>query len=449
MMLPESAGDEAMASRCPTTCSPAPTRTSAPSIRKSARTAHCGSAIGATRSSATCSIRSAIRTATTSAAASIGWCTRRSKLLEPVTQFDKSEAELLEQLREYEPRTRYRARRELRDRPTEVVVAAVKKWVAALDANDPEYDRLRCEALWVLQSHHAVDEKLLREVLSVENAERPRGGDACRRRRARLSARRVRVARGRRARRASARAAGSDPRPELLPDAGGGERGARGARIADGFVDRLHARAHARGARTGCGATRIKPARWPPATTTAQEFIEHIVAQRRRASLARGAPQKCCSIPKLSDASRDEAYAALEAMHGDAKNGQSVFTPRVRSCHKVGDIGYTFGPELSDVGKRLNRREIIESIIEPSKKVDPKYVTTTIITNDGKTRSASSSRRPTTPSRCSWPRQAERFPRDDIDEMTETKQSSMPENLASTLAPAEFLDVIEYMSKRK
>ena len=92
----------------------------------------------------------------------------KKKLLEPVTQYGKSEAELLDQLREYELRTRYRARRELRDRPTPVVVAAVKKWVAGLDPNDPEYDRLRCEALWALQSHHAVDESLLEEVLQAK-----------------------------------------------------------------------------------------------------------------------------------------------------------------------------------------------------------------------------------------------------------------------------------------
>ena len=38
---------------------------------------------------------------------------------------------------------------------------------------------------------------------------------------------------------------------------------------------------------------------------------------------------------------------------------------------------------------------------------------------------------------------------EDIDQMAETKQSSMPENLASTLAPSEFLDVVEYLTTRK
>ena len=95
----------------------------------------------------------------------------KKKLLEPVVQFDKTESELLDQTREYELRTRYRARRELMrgDRQsTQVVTAAVKKWVAGLDKNDPEYDRLRCEALWALQGQHAVDPILLGEVLKAK-----------------------------------------------------------------------------------------------------------------------------------------------------------------------------------------------------------------------------------------------------------------------------------------
>jgi hypothetical protein len=38
---------------------------------------------------------------------------------------------------------------------------------------------------------------------------------------------------------------------------------------------------------------------------------------------------------------------------------------------------------------------------------------------------------------------------EDIEDMAEMKQSSMPENLAATLAPEEFLDVIEYLDSLK
>ncbi len=89
-------------------------------------------------------------------------------LLKPVTQFGKSVPELLEQFREYEWRTRYRVRAELRSRPTQEVLPAVKAWVAKLDASDKDYDRLRCEALWVQQSHHSIDPELLRAVLAAK-----------------------------------------------------------------------------------------------------------------------------------------------------------------------------------------------------------------------------------------------------------------------------------------
>ena len=50
-------------------------------------------------------------------------------LLKPVTQAGKPIAELLEQLKSYELRTRYRARREIRDRNKDEVYSAVAKWI--------------------------------------------------------------------------------------------------------------------------------------------------------------------------------------------------------------------------------------------------------------------------------------------------------------------------------
>jgi putative heme-binding domain-containing protein len=116
----------------------------------------------------------------------------------------------------------------------------------------------------------------------------------------------------------------------------------------------------------------------------------------------------------------------------------------------VRETGFQFGPELTDVGRRLSRRELIESIIEPSRKVDPKYVTTTIITSEGKTeigfiaQKAESSLTLLTSEG-----KQKTIALNEIDDSFETNQSSMPENLASTLAPVEFLDVIEYLTTLK
>ena len=74
--------------------------------------------------------------------------------------------ELLDLLRKYEDRTRYRARRELREKKPDEVLAALKTWVEALKKDDPEYWRLRLEALWLKQSLDDVDEEYLKGMLT-------------------------------------------------------------------------------------------------------------------------------------------------------------------------------------------------------------------------------------------------------------------------------------------
>jgi putative heme-binding domain-containing protein len=72
---------------------------------------------------------------------------------------------LLELLKEPEDRVRYRARIELGGRPSDQVVAAAKKWAAALDPSDPGYEHDLLEALWLHQAHNVVDAALLQRLL--------------------------------------------------------------------------------------------------------------------------------------------------------------------------------------------------------------------------------------------------------------------------------------------
>jgi hypothetical protein len=72
---------------------------------------------------------------------------------------------LLDLLKEYENRTRYRARIELRDRDTDEVMAALDKWIADLDPNDADYEHHLLEALWLHGQHYVVDIDLLKRML--------------------------------------------------------------------------------------------------------------------------------------------------------------------------------------------------------------------------------------------------------------------------------------------
>ena len=88
------------------------------------------------------------------------------ELLKPVKIAGEPVEKLLDVLKEPEDRVRYRARIELAARPTEQVVAAVKKWADGLDKKHPDYEHHMMEALWLQASHNAVDAALLNRMLT-------------------------------------------------------------------------------------------------------------------------------------------------------------------------------------------------------------------------------------------------------------------------------------------
>ena len=90
-------------------------------------------------------------------------------LVKPAKIDGASIPELLDNLKIYEDRTRYRTRRELRGRDTAKVLPAVKKWVAGLDKNDPDYERLLLEAMWVTWGHDQIDQDLVRQLLKSKD----------------------------------------------------------------------------------------------------------------------------------------------------------------------------------------------------------------------------------------------------------------------------------------
>jgi glucose/arabinose dehydrogenase len=86
-------------------------------------------------------------------------------LLKPPAIAGETLDKLLELLKSPEDRVRSRARIELSGRPTREVIAATEKWLAGLDAGNPDYEHHRLEGLWLHQNHNVVSESLLQQVL--------------------------------------------------------------------------------------------------------------------------------------------------------------------------------------------------------------------------------------------------------------------------------------------
>jgi glucose/arabinose dehydrogenase/azurin len=87
-------------------------------------------------------------------------------LLKPAKISGQPIEALLEILKVHEDDTRTLAKVELGKYESAKVIPAVKKWVAGLDPNDPNYQHHLMEALWVHQWHNVVDTDLLKTLLS-------------------------------------------------------------------------------------------------------------------------------------------------------------------------------------------------------------------------------------------------------------------------------------------
>ena len=90
-------------------------------------------------------------------------------LVQPAKIAGASNAELLDLLKVYEDRTRYRAKRELSQRDAGEVLESLASWVEALDPNDPQHEHHLLEALWLYQTFNKVEEGLLKQLLAAKD----------------------------------------------------------------------------------------------------------------------------------------------------------------------------------------------------------------------------------------------------------------------------------------
>jgi putative heme-binding domain-containing protein len=89
-------------------------------------------------------------------------------LQEPPKFAGASIEELLDIQKRQEYRYRYWAKRELRERDSKQVKAALDQWVAQLDPSDPRHRHHQLEAVWGYRNIGEVNAKLLRELLACE-----------------------------------------------------------------------------------------------------------------------------------------------------------------------------------------------------------------------------------------------------------------------------------------
>src|SRR5262249_29512042 len=78
---------------------------------------------------------------------------------------------------------------------------------------------------------------------------------------------------------------------------------------------------------------------------------------------------------------------AILSRKGDAERGKELFwseRTKCQTCHKIDGKGTELGPALWSIGKPGSREDLLESLLEPSRRIDPPYQPYNVRTLDGR-----------------------------------------------------------------
>ncbi len=141
------------------------------------------------------------------------------------------------------------------------------------------------------------------------------------------------------------------------------------------------------------------------------------------------------------------------AKAGDAARGAALFRTdalQCLKCHQLDGAGIVLGPDLAKIGGQRTRAELLESMLRPSAKIDPKYATHLLRMADGATaigllaeqndreivlRDAKN--------------QTLKFPRAEVEALKVSPVSMMPEGLLRDLTPEQAADLLAYLAAKK
>ncbi len=138
---------------------------------------------------------------------------------------------------------------------------------------------------------------------------------------------------------------------------------------------------------------------------------------------------------------------------GDPKRGADVFASAACiKCHRFGTRGTLIGPDLTAANRRFNRRDLLVSIVEPSKVIAENYRSLQIVTTEGKAYLGQATtggdyrspvlRLSTDPTQ---PLKTIEIPKNEIELQKLSDVSWMPEGLMDTFTKQEILDLIAYL----
>ena len=140
----------------------------------------------------------------------------------------------------------------------------------------------------------------------------------------------------------------------------------------------------------------------------------------------------------------------LSMMTGNNQKGKAVFKSNCLVCHQVNKEGYDFGPNLSEIGTKLPKEALLESIVQPSAGINFGYERSQLNMKDGSVITGIIASKTETDIDLKYPAGIkQRVKASDVKSSKELPESMMPSGLDDQMSKQELADLLTYLSALK
>lgn len=158
-------------------------------------------------------------------------------------------------------------------------------------------------------------------------------------------------------------------------------------------------------------------------------------------------------LAELNAEAAQEAERLAELLRdlppGDVSRGHAVFWGKKANCiqcHTLGYAGGRLGPDLTNIGRVRNERDLLEAIVFPSASLVRGYEPVSLLLADGRSLTGVITRENRTELVLALDAQkTQTIPRDEIAEMQPSPISLMPKGLAGVLSKQELADLTAFL----
>lgn len=140
-----------------------------------------------------------------------------------------------------------------------------------------------------------------------------------------------------------------------------------------------------------------------------------------------------------------ESYKEVLTLSGEPGQGRALFSKHCANCHRIGDIGTNVAPDISD-SRVKSKPQLLTDILQPNLAIDAGYISYIATLEDGRVLTGVvSDETPTTLTLKQAEGKSDTLLRSEIEEITSTRKSLMPEGFENDLDKQAMADLISFI----